>query len=166
MKPRTLTTLSDASRSTRAFAMRRGEQGMVLIVVLIMLTVMTILGITTMGNTSMEERMAANVQEYNRAFQVAESGIAAHFKEGDALLSTATPPGTAPGPVIHNYDFRGGEESVTTRSWYEAKGREAPPGYSMGGPFRAHYFTMDSAGTTNGGATSRHRQGYYVIGPG
>ena len=135
---------------------------MVLVVVLIMLTVMTILGITTMGNTTMEERMAANVQEYNRAFQAAESGISAHFKEADALLSTAT----KAAPVTHNYSFRGGEETANTQSWYEAQGREAPPGYSMGGPFRAHYFSMQSNGNTNSGASSQHRQGYYVIGPG
>jgi len=135
---------------------------MVLVVVLIMLTVLTILGITTMGNTSMEERMSANVQEYNRAFQVAESGIAAHLKELDATLSTATP-GT---PVTHNYSFRGGAETVVTESWYEAKGKEAPPGYSMGGPFRAHYFSLRSTGDTTSGANSRHRQGYFVIGPG
>ena len=138
------------------------ERGMVLVVVLIMLTVLTILGITTMGNTTMNERMAANVQEYNRAFQVAESGIAAHLKESDATLSTAT----EASPVTHNYNFRGGAESVTTESWYQAKGRSAPPGYSMGGPFRAHFFSLRSTGTTTSGANSRHRQGYYVIGPG
>jgi len=140
----------------------RRERGMVLIVVLIMLTVLTILGITTMSNTTMEERMAANVQEYNRAFQAAESGIAEHMKEGDALLSTATPAT----PVTHNYSYRGGKETVGTASWYEAKGKEAPPGYSMGGPFRAHYFSLQSDGSTTSGASSQHRQGYYVIGPG
>lgn len=140
----------------------RGQRGMVLIVVLIMLTVLTILGITTMSNSTMEERMAANVQEYNRAFQAAESGISEHMKESDALLSTAT----QASPVTHNYSYRSGKETVNTASWYEAKGREAPPGYSMGGPFRAHYFSMQSDGSTTSGASSQHRQGYYVIGPG
>ena len=140
----------------------RSQRGMVLIVVLIMLTVLTILGITTMSTTTMEERMAANVQEYNRAFQVAESGISAHLKEADATLSTAT----EATPVTHNYSFRSANETVVTESWYQAKGREAPPGYSMGGPFRAHYFSLRSTGTTTGGANSQHRQGYYVIGPG
>ncbi len=140
----------------------KSQRGMVLIVVLIMLTVLTILGITTMGSSTMEERMAANVQEYNRAFQAAESGISEHMKEADALLSTAT----EASPVNHNYSYRGGKETVNTASWYEAKGREAPPGYSMGGPFRAHYFSMQSTGSTTSGASSQHRQGYYVIGPG
>ena len=137
-----------------------GQQcGMVLVTVLIMLVVITLLGVTTMTNTGMEEKMAANVQEYNRAFQAAESGISSAFKESDILKSTAT----EAAPVVHVYNFRNNSETATVNLWYLAQGRDAPPGFSMSGAFRAHYFNMTS--TTAAGA-SLHQQGYYVIGPG
>ena len=52
------------------------QEGAVLIVALILLVVMTMLGISGMEATKLETRMAANVQDYNTAFQNAESGLA------------------------------------------------------------------------------------------
>ena len=52
------------------------QEGAVLIVSLILLVVMTMLGISGMEATKLETRMAANVQDYNKAFQKAEAGLA------------------------------------------------------------------------------------------
>ena len=144
------------------------EAGMVLVTVLILLVVLTILGVTTMTNTGMEEKMAANVQEYNRAFQAAESGISRGFRETGLLDATATEPNFADPAYTpwRTYNFRSSNETAQVDRWYEAQGRDSPPGYSMGGPFRAHYFKMRSNSTTTGSAASLHNQGYYVIGPG
>lgn len=151
-------TRTDRRRTTPG----QRERGMVLIVVLIMLTVLTLLSVTTMGNTGMEEKMATNAQEYNRAFQAAESGISSSMKLKSILDSTAT----EGAPVTNNFSFRSGKETAVTESWYDVMGREAPPGYSMGGSFRAHYFTMKSTAASSGGGNALHNQGYYVIGPG
>ena len=51
------------------------QSGAVLVVAMIMLLVLTLLGVTAMNTTSMQERMAANTQEYTRAFQAAETGL-------------------------------------------------------------------------------------------
>jgi Tfp pilus assembly protein PilX len=56
-------------------AARSRQSGAVLVIAMIMLLVLTLLGVTAMNTTSMQERMAANSQELTRAFQAAETGL-------------------------------------------------------------------------------------------
>jgi hypothetical protein len=51
------------------------QHGAVLIVSLMLLIILTMLGISTMESTKLQTRMAANMAEYNYAFQVGEVGI-------------------------------------------------------------------------------------------
>ena len=51
------------------------QQGVVLIVSLMLLLVMTLLSIATMNSSIMQEKMAANAQNSNHTFQAAESAI-------------------------------------------------------------------------------------------
>ena len=59
----------------RLGTIRQREQGAVLIVAMIFLIIMTLLAVTGMTTTSLEEKMAANSQETTRAFQAAETGL-------------------------------------------------------------------------------------------
>jgi len=52
------------------------QRGAALVVALIMLMILTMLGVAAMGTTTLEEKMAANIQEGTRAFEAAESGLA------------------------------------------------------------------------------------------
>lgn len=54
---------------------RSRQSGVVLIVALIMLLLLTLIGVTGMQTTNLEEKMAANAKEQNIAFQVAESAL-------------------------------------------------------------------------------------------
>lgn len=54
---------------------RRGQGGTVLVVSLIILLLMTLIGITAMNTTSLEEKMAGNSRDRNFAFQAAESAL-------------------------------------------------------------------------------------------
>jgi type IV pilus assembly protein PilX len=63
MKQRTLTNT------------RFHERGAVLVIALLMLLVMTVLGVTAMQMSRMEERMAGNSRDVNLAFQGAEAGL-------------------------------------------------------------------------------------------
>ena len=63
-----------------------GQRGMVLITSLIILLVLTLLGLASIQNTSMEERMAGNLRAENVAFQAAEAALRA----GEACM-TAQP---------------------------------------------------------------------------
>lgn len=60
------------------------QQGVVLIVGLVMLLLMTLIGTTGMQSTSLEEKMAGNMRDRNLAFQAAESALAA----GENYLET------------------------------------------------------------------------------
>lgn len=59
------------------------QKGTVLIISLIMLVVLTVLGLSAMRSTSLEETMAGNMRSENVAFQAAEAGLRA----GEAWLS-------------------------------------------------------------------------------
>lgn len=51
------------------------ESGAVLVMSLVLLTVMTLIGVATMSGSSMEMRVASNMQQHNIAFQGAQSRI-------------------------------------------------------------------------------------------
>ena len=57
----------------------RKQQGSVLIVSLLILLVLTIIGATALNDSVMEERMAANFQTGNSAYQAAESAVNSTF---------------------------------------------------------------------------------------
>jgi type IV pilus assembly protein PilX len=62
------------------------QRGAALVVALIMLLVMTVLGITAMQMTRMEERMAGNSRDINLAFQGAEAGL----RDSEARIAALT----------------------------------------------------------------------------
>lgn len=64
------------------------EQGAVLIISLIILVILTILGMSAMQSTSLEERMAGNMRDRDIAFQAAEAGL----RDGEAYLQSVTLP--------------------------------------------------------------------------
>lgn len=64
---------------------RPGRQsGAVLLVALVILVVLTLLGVSTMTSTQLQEKMAANSQEATRAFHIAESGLSEAFNTNAA----------------------------------------------------------------------------------
>jgi type IV pilus assembly protein PilX len=69
-------------------ARKINESGSVLIVSLVILLVLTLLGLSGMTNTVMQERMAGNMQESMSAFQAAEAGL--RDAEGD-ISANITP---------------------------------------------------------------------------
>lgn len=51
------------------------QQGIVLVVALLILIVMTVLSVSMLSSTTLEERMASNLQSHSTTFQAAESCI-------------------------------------------------------------------------------------------
>ena len=66
------------------------QSGAVLVVAMIFLIVMTLLAVTGMSTTSMEERMASNSQESMKAFQAAETGLAQALDDANTYDLTGT----------------------------------------------------------------------------
>lgn len=74
----------------RFVANRQRERGAVLIVAMIFLIIMTLLAVTGMTTTSLEEKMASNSQESSRAFQAAETGLARALQDTNSYDLTGT----------------------------------------------------------------------------
>ena len=51
------------------------QKGAALAMALVILLILTILGVTAMSTSSLEQKMAGNIQDMTRAFQAAESGV-------------------------------------------------------------------------------------------
>jgi len=66
----------------------RKQNGAVLIISLVLLLVMTLLGLTSMQSTSLEERMAGNERHANVAFQAAEAALRGAEDWLDALANS------------------------------------------------------------------------------
>ncbi len=54
---------------------RQRQKGAVLVVSLMILLVLTLIGVTAMTTSTLEERMAGNLKDVNLAFQAAESTL-------------------------------------------------------------------------------------------
>ena len=67
---------------------RAGQQGAALVVSLVLLLVVTVLGVTSMRTTTLQERMAGNLRDNNLAFQAAEAAL----RDGEQMLQQATLP--------------------------------------------------------------------------
>lgn len=67
--------------------MAQKQRGAVLVVSLVILLVLTILGVSVMSTTTLEEKMAAAARNKDLAFQAAETAI----REAEIWLSSATP---------------------------------------------------------------------------
>ncbi len=72
----------------------RLQTGATLIICLMLLLVMTLLGISAVTTTTMEEKMAGNVRNAHMAFQAAEAALRAGELDADGLTDTSLFDGT------------------------------------------------------------------------
>ena len=129
---------------------------------LVFLTMMTLLGITAMSTNTLEERMAANSQDINRAFQAAESGAQAAFANSNSFA------GTTSGYSFSNTTTLGGyavdlEYSTAYRTSEPISGFQDITQISDG-KFRWHFFDMLSESKTQSGALVGVGAGVKVLG--
>ena len=96
------------------------QSGSALIVGIIFLLVMTMLGLTAMQTTSLEERMAGNLRDKDLAAQVAEMALRAGEEE---VLGTATPSGNGffsfPASPAPNEATAANWSVANTRPWID-----------------------------------------------
>lgn len=86
------------------------QRGTALAVGLLILLVMTMIGVTGMQTTSMEEKMAGNMRDRNLAFQVAESAL----RSGENYLSAT---GVLPAFANANGLYQPG--NIAPYDWYK-----------------------------------------------
>jgi type IV pilus assembly protein PilX len=153
----------------------KNQNGAVLITALIMLILLTMLGLSSMTTTTMEERMAANSQEINRAFQAASSGLELVFSDEEAFNTSNTKAldGTANDNYFKSDTTIGGD--ATDPNAYSATANynavflqqvSAPRGSGWDSTFAFYYFDLSASGSTASGASSTLHSGAYQVGKG
>ncbi len=139
---------------------RTRQSGAVLIVAMIILVVLTLLGVTAMNTSSLEERIAANTQESVHAFQAAETGYSQALDDDGAydLLG----------------EYTGGEaQSIFAGSQDSSSYISTPLGFSVPPPgsgwsainSQAAHFNFRSTGQSGSGLTAIVNGGAYQIAP-
>jgi hypothetical protein len=106
------------------------QQGVVLVIGLLMLLVITMVGVTAMSGTTANERMTANSQFQSLSFQAAESAIHDHFNIPSVVPSlTVYPARDVPAPVNYNVNIGGGAPiAVMANASIQFCGEELPMG--------------------------------------
>ena len=116
------------------------ERGAVLIVALVLLVILTLLGMSVMNTTQLEERMAANTQEINQSFHSAETGLSWAFNDADVwdpTTDTLGGGGTIPSAIGRGDDVNYDVAHITDTN--------PPAGYDVV-QFRAAHFDFRSEG--------------------
>jgi len=141
------------------------QNGAALVVSLILLVVITVLAISGMNTATTELAMARNDQNYENAFQAAETGLALALGQGafDTLV------GTTVTQTITTH------ESVTALITFEDSTPVPDRAFSLGAGsgIAAYHFIAtanassmrDPGNPTDRDSTAVHTQAFYVVGP-
>lgn len=143
----------------------RKQNGAALVIGLILLVVITVLAISGMNTATTELAMARNDQNYENAFQAAETGLAAAL----GLGSFDTLAGASVTQTITSH------ESVTAQVAFEDSTPVPDKAFSLGagsGVAAYHFIATaqaesrrDPGNTTDRDSTAVHTQAFYVVGP-
>jgi len=143
----------------------KNQSGAALVVGLLLLVVITVLAISGMNTATTELAMARNDQNYENAFQAAETGLENALAQGQ--FNTLA--GTTVTQYINTYD------SVTSTIQFENSTIVPDKAFSLGvgsGVVAYHFLATATAKSERspGIATDRdsnavHTQAFYVVGP-
>ncbi len=97
------------------------QSGAVLVVSLIILLLLTMLGVTSMESTVLQEKMAGNSNDYNRALQAAEAGL----REGENWISDLSSVPAASGSPTSSqvWVLDGPADSSETSMWWDHRNK-------------------------------------------
>jgi hypothetical protein len=143
------------NNNNRAYPSRKLQAGTVLVMAMVILLILSLIGIAAMNTSSLEERMAGNIQESIQAFQAAESGLNKVATTSGALNLTSS--------TTNSFTFGATTASVTV-SFKEFSPPKRGSGYSATS-FDVANFDQQSKGTAGGGATAEIHRGLGQIVP-
>lgn len=140
----------------------RLQNGAALVVGLVLLLVITMLAVSSMNTSTVQLMMSGNKQFAESAFQAAETGINRALMAGSFNTKLVN---TVPEALVSTAY---GRAKVASETAFEASTPVPGGGFSIGGDdtFKAYHFEVVSTGRAERASASRHRQSFYVIGPG
>ena len=138
----------------------RRQNGAALITALVFLVILTMLALSSMSTSTLEERMAANSQEINRAFQTAESGLELAFDDVNSfsINNTEANPNTGSVTDFGSYDADTSYEVAFRQATSPKRGSGWDSSYAL------YHFDLQSTGATDAGATTTLHAGAYQVG--
>ena len=139
---------------------RNRQSGAVLIVAMIILVILTLLGVTAMNTTSLQERIASNTQEQVHAFQAAETGLNQAFADNLAYDITGTYTGGAT-PTT----FAGSGDSASYTPLFLGFSPPPPGSLYSATSFQAAHFNFRATGTSATNLSIVLNGGAYQIAP-
>tara|TARA_R110002111_G_scaffold8723_3_gene31412 strand:- start:1062 stop:1607 length:546 start_codon:yes stop_codon:yes gene_type:complete len=95
----------------------RKQSGVVLIISLIMLVLLTLIGVTAMQVTGLEEKMAGNMKSNNLAFQSAETAL----REGENWLATRTAEPPVDSAPVWAFNDMDPDSADSTPWWFDSE---------------------------------------------
>jgi type IV pilus assembly protein PilX len=142
------------------------QQGAALIVGLVLLVVITILAVSGMNTATTELAMARNDQNYENAFQAAETGLENALAQGQFTTLAGT-------TLTKTINFN---DSVTAQIEFEDSTLVPDRAFSLGvgsGVSAYHFLATSTAKSQRAGSTTItdrdstavHTQAFYVVGP-
>lgn len=144
---------------------KQNQQGAALVVGLVLLVVVTVLAISGVNTATTELAMARNDQNYEYAFQAAETGL----EQAIAQVQFNTTQAATVNQRINESD------TVTAVIRFEGSTIVPDRAFSLGigGGIAAHHFSVtanalsqrSAAGASDRDTTAEHSQGFYVVGP-
>ena len=147
------------------FQNRQKQHGAALVVGLILLVVITVLAVSGMNTATTELAMARNDQNFENAFQAAETGLE------QALAQPAFDPAVA-ATVTQEINAN---DSVSADISYESWSYVPDKAFSLGvgsGVSAHHFIAVSQASSrrdpdvvTDRDSTATHTQAFYIVGP-
>ena len=141
------------------------QAGAALVVGLILLVVITVLAISGMNTATTELAMARNDQNYENAFQAAETGLAEALSQGSFNTVSST---TVSESISSN-------DTVSAQIQFEKSTIVPDKAFSLGagsGIAAYHFVAVSQAeskrapgSTTDRDSKATHTQSFYVVGP-
>jgi len=143
---------------------RRRQSGAALVVSLLLLVIITVLAVSGMNTATTELALARNDQNYEYAFQAAETGLEIAIAQPTFSTQGAIP------PLTHTL----GNDTVEASIQYEAATIVPDRAFSLGSGsgVAAYHFLATAQATSKRQAassdrdsTAAHTQAFYVVGP-
>lgn len=140
------------------------QTGAALVVGLLLLVIITVLAVSGMNTATTELALARNDQNYEYAFQAAETGLEIAIAQNNFSTQGATP------ALTHTL----GNDTVIASTQYEAATLVPDRAFSLGsgsGVAAYHFLTTAQATSkrqaagTDRDSTAEHSQAFYVVGP-
>jgi len=139
---------------------RRQQSGAVLIVAMIILVVLTLLGVTAMNTSSLQEKIASNTQEQVHAFQAAETGLNLAFTDNLSYDISSSYTGGAL-PTV----FAGSADSASYVPTFLGFSPPPPGSLYSATSFQAAHFNFRATGTSATNLSVVLNGGAYQIAP-